>query len=379
MALKHLCILSLVIGLSLNAAYPQQGSGSGTSASLYYYDNENQQTLCYFVNGQPLCGEEGKKAREADRERIKRLRDQTRESIPGGGNFQRPRGDADSLPQGDSPFQDDGPVIHPRNPSPNNYKGHVRPNNDKGHVVPTIPPPTTPKPTRPPTPRPTRKPCPPPTTTQPPCPNRRTTTTLSPCQQKATTPSPCPYQTTEHPDIAEWRRTRHRNSRPQSYQALGSYQSDQNQQGSDFLRNREAWISASSGKQNNGIQSDQPIQGNSDGWWINNKEKNKPKSRISSQTTIFRSSRTFENDHNGVARIPEIDVPRNGVILSVVSDQPKPGLPQKKQKPTRISVSGVDGAFASRAKSNNRGRLQLYQYFQRKARERKNNFKQNHF
>ena len=41
----------------------------------------------------------GKKAREADRERIKRLRDQTRQSIPGGGNFQRPRGDADSLPQ----------------------------------------------------------------------------------------------------------------------------------------------------------------------------------------------------------------------------------------------------------------------------------------
>ena len=41
----------------------------------------------------------GKKAREADRERIKRLRDQTRQSIPGQGNFQRPRGDAQRLPQ----------------------------------------------------------------------------------------------------------------------------------------------------------------------------------------------------------------------------------------------------------------------------------------
>ena len=41
----------------------------------------------------------GKKAREADRERIKRLRDQTRQSIPGEGDFQRSRGDAQSLPQ----------------------------------------------------------------------------------------------------------------------------------------------------------------------------------------------------------------------------------------------------------------------------------------
>ena len=51
-----------------------------------------------------------------------------------------------------------------------------------------------------------------------------------------TTPSPCPYATTDHPDIAEWKRTQHenskgmshRNSRP-SYQALGSFQNDRNQ------------------------------------------------------------------------------------------------------------------------------------------------------
>ena len=63
-----------------------------------------------------------------------------------------------------------------------------------------------------------------------------TTTTASPCQQKVTTPSPCPYATTDHPDIAEWKRTQHenskgmshRNSRP-SYQALGSFQNDRNQ------------------------------------------------------------------------------------------------------------------------------------------------------
>lgn len=371
MALKRLCSLGLIIGLNFNQALSQEGSDSATSTTMYYYNNANQPTLCYFVNGQPLCGEEGKKAREADRERIKRLRDQTRQSIPGGGNFQRPRGDAQSLPQGDSPFQDDGPVIHPRNPSSNNYKGHVRPNNNKGHVVPPL---TTPKPTRPPTPSPTtpkRKPCPTPPTTQPPCPYQSTTTTVSPCQQKVTTPSPCQYQTTEHPDIAEWRRTRHRNSRP-------SYQNDQNQQRSDFLRNRQAWISASSGPQNNGVQSDQPIEGNSEGWWIVNEQQNKPKPRISSQNTIFRSSRTFENDQNGVERIPEIDVPRNGVILSVVSDQPRPSLQQKKQKPARIASSD-GGTFAPRTKPKNRGRLQLYQYFQRKARERKNSFQRNNY
>ena len=51
-----------------------------------------------------------------------------------------------------------------------------------------------------------------------------------------TTQSPCPYATTDHPDIAEWKRTQHenskgmshRNSRP-SYQALGSFQNDRNQ------------------------------------------------------------------------------------------------------------------------------------------------------
>ena len=110
-----------------------------------------------------------------------------------------------------------------------------------------------------------------------------------------TTPSPCPYATTDHPDIAEWKRTQHenskgmshRNSRP-SYQALGSFQNDRNQvpadqnqvtepigflksgtkyytsyrylnifltfkcvfqQSSDFLQNRQAWISASSQNQ----------------------------------------------------------------------------------------------------------------------------------
>ena len=159
--------------------------------------------------------------------------------------------------QGDSPFQDDSPVSHPRNTGANNYKGHVRPGNDKGHVRPTIPP-TTPRPTPPPTPRPTprptRPPCPPPTTPPPPCPNQRwclvpyyqmviiikyffiilqysylfflyfrtTTQAPSPCYPRVTDPPPCPYATTEHPDIAEWRRTRNRNRRP-------SYQSDQHQ------------------------------------------------------------------------------------------------------------------------------------------------------
>ena len=51
---------------------------------------------------------------------------------------------------------------------------------------------------------------------------RTTTQAPNPCYPRVTDPPPCPYATTEHPDIAEWRRTRNRNRRP-------SYQSDQNQ------------------------------------------------------------------------------------------------------------------------------------------------------
>ena len=70
--------------------------------------------------------------------------------------------------------------------------------------------------------------------------------------------------------------------------------------------------------QNTGIQSDQPIQGNSNGWWVPNKPISVANSRHSQSPTIFRSSRTFENDHAGVSRIPEIDVGRNGIMLSVI-------------------------------------------------------------
>ena len=77
-----------------------------------------------------------------------------------------------------------------------------------------------------------------------------TTTTASPCQQKVTTPSPCPYATTDHPDIAEWKRTQHenskgmshRNSRP-SYQALGSFQNDRNQVPADQNKVTETKVS----------------------------------------------------------------------------------------------------------------------------------------
>ena len=55
------------------------------------------------------------------------------------------------------------------------------------------------------------------------------------------------------------------------------------------------------------------------------------------------------------------------------SDEPKPSLPQKKQKPTRIASSD-GGTLAQRTTSKNRGGFQLYQFFQRKERERKNKF-----
>ena len=51
---------------------------------------------------------------------------------------------------------------------------------------------------------------------------RTTTQAPNPCYPSVTNPPPCQYASTEHPDIAEWRRTRNRNKRP-------SYQSDQNQ------------------------------------------------------------------------------------------------------------------------------------------------------
>jgi len=408
MDLKVLCLLGLVTGLRLNEVISQDAPSSasgGTSTSFYYYNNENEQTLCYFVDGQPLCGEEGQKARDADRERIKRLRDGSGTTLldTNGVSQRDPRGDLASLPQGDSPFQDDGPVSHPRNTGANNYKGHVRPNNDKGHVRPTLPPPTRPPPTRPPTPPPTtRRPCPPPTTPRPTCPPPpRTTTTQapSPCYPEVTSPPPCPYATTEHPDIAEWRRTRNRNRRP-------SYQSDQNQPRSDFYRNRQAWISASTGMQNDGTSGDQElnnglidsensrgkpgtaITGNSEGWWEVNKQRNAHNSiqqhrsqntqasvqrGRSSRNTIYRSSRTFERDHQGVSRIPEINVRRNGVILSVVNDQPKLGLPHKnKTSSGTIPMGQNNGGFLrARLNYNKRKKLRLYQYFQKKEQERK--------
>merc|ERR1711962_863014 len=125
------------------------------------------------------------------------------------------------------------------------------------------------------TPRPT---CPPP-------PRTTTTQAPSPCYPEVTSPPPCPYATTEHPGIAEWRRTRNRNRRP-------SYQSDPNQPRSDFYRNRQAWISASTGMQNDGASVDErvnnrrintensrgkpgtAIRGNSEGWWEVNRQEN---------------------------------------------------------------------------------------------------------
>jgi len=430
MDLKLLLLFGLVTCLKLNEALPQDRSSfgnQGTSASLFYYNNENQQTLCYFVDGQPLCGEEGQKARDADRERIKRLRDVSQPNfvVSNGGSQRDQRGDLASLPQGDSPFQDDGPVSHPRNTGANNYKGHVRPGNDKGHVRPTLPPPTTRRPTPPPTPRPTRptRPTRPPRTTQRPCPTRPPTTTPlpcfttprpprttqrpchqptttplpcyrtttqapNPCYPSVTNPPPCQYASTEHPDIAEWRRTRNRNRRP-------SYQSDQNQPRSDFYRNRQAWISASTGMQNDGVpenqnlntrrgesdyargSSGQNIRGNSEGWWEVGEHENESRhaQKSSSRSSIFRSSRTLERDNQASSNIQEINVRRNGVILSVINDQPKRGLPQG-QVNAHATSGGIEnnGEFLrARFNHNKRRQMRLYQYFKKKADASKNN------
>ena len=55
------------------------------------------------------------------------------------------------------------------------------------------------------------------------------TTTASPCQQRTTTISPCQQQVTDHPDIAEWKRTIGRQGTEWNQNNRNRYQNDQNQ------------------------------------------------------------------------------------------------------------------------------------------------------
>ena len=69
------------------------------------------------------------------------------------------------------------------------------------------------------------------------------------------------------------------------------------------------------------MQADQPIQGNSEGWWtVRHRTSRTSVTSPKNVTSNNRpgSSKIYDNDNAGVPRIPEIDVGKNGVILSIV-------------------------------------------------------------
>merc|ERR1711953_960364 len=126
-------------------------------------DNNGQS--CFFVDGVPLWGEEGEKAREEQRKFIERMISQQQD--------RHLRADPDELPQGDDPMFESRVA----------YTGQAN-TNDKGQSQPVK---GEPRPMPPPVkgePRPL-----PTTTTPPPCPLMTTTTTttppkpLSPCEK----------------------------------------------------------------------------------------------------------------------------------------------------------------------------------------------------
>ena len=136
--------------------------------------------LCYFRNGQALCGPEGARAREEDRKRVLRARLRTSERS----DFYIPRAQNDD-PQADDPFI--------QRQAAANDKGNVPPQEFVAPEPETVKPPTTTTTTTT-----TQRPCPlaKTTTTKRPCP-LATTTTQSPCPlAKTTTQSPCPLVTT---------------------------------------------------------------------------------------------------------------------------------------------------------------------------------------
>merc|ERR1711953_647418 len=124
-------------------------------------DNNGQS--CFFVDGVPLCGEEGEKAREEQRKFIERMISQQQD--------RHLRADPDELPQGDDPMFESRVA----------YTGQAN-TNDKGQSQPVK---GEPRPMPPPVkgePRPL-----PTTTTPPPCPLMTTTTTPAPCPLMTTT------------------------------------------------------------------------------------------------------------------------------------------------------------------------------------------------
>ena len=66
--------------------------------------------------------------------------------------------------------------------------------------------------------------------------------------------------------------------------------------------------------------SGQVIRGNSEGWWVVGEQgkESRQTQKSSSRNAIFRSSRTYERDNQASSNIQEINVRRNGVVLSVV-------------------------------------------------------------
>ena len=66
--------------------------------------------------------------------------------------------------------------------------------------------------------------------------------------------------------------------------------------------------------------SSQTIRGNSEGWWIveDRGVESGSSQKSSSNNAIFRSSRTFQKHNQASSGIQEINVRRNGVVLSVV-------------------------------------------------------------
>jgi len=78
----------------------------------------------------------------------------------------------------------------------------------------------------------------------------------------------------------------------------------------------------------------------------------------------------YDNDQTGVPRIPEISVGKYGVILNVISNEFKGK--RLTTTPKAVIKSDISGfSIPSKLKTNKRGKLQLYRFFQKKAMERK--------
>jgi len=313
----------------------------------------NNPDFCYFRNGKALCGEEGVRAREEDRQRVQRARQRAqqlrRPASGNGADFYVPR------------LQNDEPDPFIRRQAAVNDKGNVPPREQEFVAPPTEvvpPPPTTttraPCPTPPPTTTTTTQlPCPPATTTQRPCPLAPTTTTLPPCPYAPTTTT-----TTTQSPCEVWRAQQQQQLRRP--RARNQFQSDQpltTSSAADLSEHREfdvgrRGLRLNFNNRNSGRKEDSLHRGTGHG---------------AMATFGHRGGRARQQSQAGRRVVVPLGVNEDRNVVAAADSYQRDQPQQPQQQP--IATGGVGSRMPKQKKADdqkNGGMLWLYHLFQRK-------------